>query len=206
MLSQQQPERNRAACTVPRMESMTVSTQEGSVQVRIDGPASRHTVLLLPGADETGEVFDVVCERLHNSDLRTVVVERTDGLAPADVFAILDALDLPWVHLVGSGAGAELAWAVAAGRFGRFASLVVADRGHPAVPDVDGTVRDADAPAAEVPTTIVVGTAARRTEADASMRYVTGEFRVVELAGVANVPVQAPADLASAIALRSGSW
>lgn len=163
-------------------------------------------MLLLADAGDTGDVFDVVCERLHNSDLRTVVVDCTTGLGSDDVFAVLDDLQLPWVHLVGCGTGAELAWAVAAGRFGRFASLIVTDRGHPAVPDLDGTVRDAAAPAAEVPTTIVIGSPARRAEAEASMRFVTGEFRIVELDGIGNIPAQAPADLASAIALRTGSW
>ena len=188
------------------MDSRTVTTPGGDVQVRIGGPESRYTVLLFPDAGENADVYDIVCERLHTSDLRTVVVEKIDELTPADVVALLDKLALPWVHLAGSGAGAELAWSVAAGRFGRFASLVVADRGHPAVPDLDGTVRDASAPPAEVPTTIVVGSASRRPEADASMRYVTGEFRVVELDGVSNVPVEAPTDFASAIALRTGSW
>jgi pimeloyl-ACP methyl ester carboxylesterase len=188
------------------MESRTVTTPAGTTQVRIGGPDSRHTVLLLPDAGETADVFDTVCERLHNSDLRTVVPETIDGLDASGVFALLDELKLPWVHLAGSGAGAELAWSVAAGRFGRFASLVVADRGHPAVTDLDGRVRDAAAPAAEVPTTIVIGNPGRRAEADASMRYVTGEFRVVELEGVGNIPAQAPAEFASAIALRTGSW
>ena len=134
------------------MESRTVTTPGGDVQVRIGGPESRYTVLLLPDAGERADVYDTVCERLHNSDLRTVVVEKIDGLTTQDVFALLDRLALPWVHLAGSGAGAELAWAVAAGRFGRFASLVVADRGHPAVPDLAGAVRDAEArPAGRCP-------------------------------------------------------
>ena len=196
--------RRRVAFLV--MESTTVITPSGSIEVRIDGPDSRHTVLLLPDAGESAAAFDAVCERLHNSDLRTVVPETLDGLDPAGVFAVLDQLSLPWVHLAGSGAGAELAWAVAAGRFGRFASLVVADRGHPAVPAADGDVRDATAPAAELPTTVVVSDPSRKQEADASMRYVTGEFRVVELDGVDNVPAEAAAEFASAIALRTGSW
>ncbi|MBM7461350.1 alpha/beta hydrolase [Rhodococcus coprophilus] len=188
------------------MESTTVTTDSGSFAVRIDGPESRHTVLLLPDAGQGADVFDAVCERLHNSDLRTVVPESLDGLNPDDVFAMLDHLALPWVHLAGAGAGAELAWAVASGRFGRFASLVVVDRGHPVVPMVDGTVRDASAPIAEVPTTIVVGDPTRMPEADASMRYVTGEFRVVDLGGIDDVPARAAAEFASAIALRTGSW
>mgnify|MGYP001150287311 CR=1 FL=1 len=87
------------------MESRTVTTPGGDVQVRIGGPESRYTVLLFPDAGEDAGVYDVVCERLHTSDLRTIVVEKIDGLAPADVFALLDALALPWVHLAGSGAG-----------------------------------------------------------------------------------------------------
>lgn len=188
------------------MEPTDVAIPAGTFTVRIDGPESRHAVLLLPGAGESAEVYDAVCERLHHSDLRTFVPETIEGLDVAGVHALLDALKLPWVHLVGSGAGAELAWAVASGRFGRFASLVVADRGHPAVPDAEGVVRDANAAPAEVPTTVLVGSAARRAEADASMRYVLSEFRVVELSGVGNIPAEAPAELASAIALRTGSW
>ncbi|MGN0043314.1 alpha/beta fold hydrolase [Rhodococcus sp. (in: high G+C Gram-positive bacteria)] len=188
------------------MESTMVTTDSGSIEVRVDGPDSRHSVLLLPDAGQGAGVFDSVCERLHNSDLRTIVPETLDGLTPDGVFAVLDQLSLPWVHLAGIGAGAEMAWTVASGRFGRFASLVVVDRGHPVVPMFDGAVRDASAPVAEVPTTIVIGDPARKPEADASMRYVTGEFRVVDLGSIDNVPARAAAEFASAIALRTGSW
>ena len=181
-------------------------THTATCTVRIDGPESRHTVLLLPGAGDSAAVYDAVCERLHNSDLRTVVPETIDGFDEESTMALLDQLKLPWVHLVGSREGAELAWRLAARQFGRFASLVVADRGHPAVADADGVVRVGDCPPVELPTTVVVGTARRRTEADASVRYVYSEFRVVQLDGIDNVPASAAAALATEIVLRTSPW
>ncbi len=106
----------------------------------------------------------------------------------------------------GAGAGAEIAWQLAAKTFGRFASLIVADRGHPAVPGVDGAVLDAACPAVELPTTVVVGTSLGRPSADASGRYAYSEFRIVQLDGVDDIPTKAPAELATEIVLRTGSW
>ena len=63
------------------MESTSVAVGSGTVTVRIGGPESRHTVLLLPDAGAPADVFDAVCARLHDSDLRTVVPETVDGLA-----------------------------------------------------------------------------------------------------------------------------
>ncbi|WP_137725102.1 alpha/beta fold hydrolase [Prescottella subtropica] len=188
------------------MESTSVAVGTGSVTVRIAGPESRHTVLLLPDAGDPSDVFDAVCARLHDSDLRTVVPESVDGLDVPSVIALLDELKLPWVNLVGAGTGAELAWQLAARTFGRFASLIVADRGHPAAPSVDGTVLDAVCPAVELPTTLVVGSSLGRACADVTGRYVYSDFRVVQLDGVDNVPAKAAAELATEIVLRTGSW
>ncbi|RVW03846.1 alpha/beta fold hydrolase [Rhodococcus xishaensis] len=188
------------------MESTSVAVGSGTVTVRIGGPESRHAVLLLPDAGDPVDVFDAVCARLHDSDLRTVAVENIYGLDEASVIALLDKLKLPWVNLVGAGAGAELAWRLAAKTFGRFASLIVADRGHPAVPDVEGAVLDAVCPAVELPTTVVVGNALGRPSAEASGRYAYSEFRIVQLDGIENVPAKAAAELASEIVLRTGSW
>ncbi|NKS63777.1 alpha/beta hydrolase [Rhodococcus hoagii] len=188
------------------MESTNVAVGSGTVTVRIGGPESRHTVLLLPDAGASADVFDAVCARLHDSDLRTVVPETVDGLDEPSVIAMLDELKLPWVNLVGAGAGAEIAWQLAAKTFGRFASLIVADRGHPAVPGVDGAVLDAGCPAVELPTTVVVGTSLGRPSADASGRYAYSEFRIVQLDGVDDIPSKAPAELATEIVLRTGSW
>lgn len=188
------------------MELTHVAVRNGSCTVRIDGPASKHTVLLLPGAGDGSDVYDAVCDRLHNSDLRTIVPEDITGLDDAAVMTLLDEAKVGWVNLVGSREGADLAWRLAARQFGRFASLVVVDRGHPAVPDSKGVVRESDCPPVELPTTVMVGGPERRAEADASGRFVYSDFRVVQLDGIANVPASAPAELATEIVLRTSPW
>ncbi|QBJ98084.1 alpha/beta hydrolase [Rhodococcus sp. ABRD24] len=188
------------------MESTRVEVVNGTCRVRIGGPESRHTVLLLPDAGDPADVYDAVCARLHDSDLRTVVPESIEGLDESSIIALLDELKLPWVNLVGSGLGAELAWSLASRTFGRFASLVVADRGHPAVPGADGVVRDATCPAVELPTTVVVGSSLGRACADASGRFAYSDFRVVQLDGVENIPVSAAPELATEVVLRTSSW
>ncbi|AOW92399.1 hypothetical protein BFN03_05875 [Rhodococcus sp. WMMA185] len=188
------------------MELTHVALAEGNCTVRIDGPMSKHSVLLLPGAGDSAGVYDGVCERLHNSDLRTIVPEDITGLDEQSVMTLLDELRLGWVNLAGSREGAELAWSLAARQFGRFASLVVADRGHPAAPDSEGDVRGSGCPPVELPTTVMVGSPDRRSEAEASGRFVFSDFRVVELDGVTNIPEFAPAELATEIVLRTSPW
>ncbi|MGA9870618.1 MAG: alpha/beta hydrolase, partial [Rhodococcus sp. (in: high G+C Gram-positive bacteria)] len=79
------------------MDHKQVTARDGSATLRISGPDSRHTVLLLPGsADEPG-VYDGVCERLHNSDLKTIAVQDISGLDHAAILEVLDELSLPWV-------------------------------------------------------------------------------------------------------------
>ncbi|MGB3369246.1 MAG: alpha/beta hydrolase [Rhodococcus sp. (in: high G+C Gram-positive bacteria)] len=175
-------------------------------KLRIGGPDSRHAVLLLPGVGDPPDVFDAVVERLHNSDLKTVAVEDGSGLDHDAVLEILNEVALPWVHLVGNREGAELAWGLAARTFGKFASLVVCDRMHPAVADDTGTVLAADCPPVELPTTLVIGSSLRRAGADSSGRLVYGDFRVVQLDGVDNIPSDAPAALATEIVLRTSPW
>ncbi|MFE3293861.1 alpha/beta hydrolase [Rhodococcus sp. NPDC059234] len=188
------------------MESREVAAGDATVTVRIDGPESKHTVLLLPGAGENGSIFDAVCERLHNSDLRTVVPESIGGLDETSTVALLDALKLPWVNLAGNREGAALAWLLAARTFGRFASLVVADCPHPAVADLDGLVRQADCPAIEMPTTLLIGSSLARPFADNSGRRVYSDYRVVQLDGVDSIPEAASAEMATEIVLRTSSW
>lgn len=188
------------------MEYKQVSTGGGTRTVRIAGPESRHVVLLLPGLGDRPDVFDGVSERLHNSDLKTVAVEDVRGLDGDAMVAILDELSLPWVHLVGSREGAELAWTLAARTFGRFASLVACDCGHPAVADQDGVIRASDCSPVELPTTIVIGSSLQRASADGSGRLVYSDFRVVQLDGVGNIPEDATAELATEIVLRTNPW
>ncbi|APE36037.1 hypothetical protein BOX37_21240 [Nocardia mangyaensis] len=187
------------------MKSRQITVGDRAWTVRVDGPSSRHNVLLLPDADDPADVFDQVCARLHESDLQTVVVESVDGLDPAAVHTILDALELPYVNVAGRGAGGALAWRVCAGRFGRFMSLVVADHGHPAVPDAEGNAPDAACPPLELPVTMLVTKSLPRAVADASGRYVYGEFRVVPLE-VDNIATEAGHELATEIVLRTSLW
>jgi hypothetical protein len=187
------------------MKSRRITVGDRAWTVRVDGPESRHSVLLLPDAGDPVDVYDQVCARLHNSDLRTIAVESTTDLDPAAVTAILDELGVPWVNVSGRGAGAELAWQVCASSFGRFISLVVADRGHPAVAGGDGTVVDANCRPVEVATTVLVTKNLPRAVADASGRYVYGEFRVVEI-DVDNVATEADHELATEIVLRTSLW
>ncbi|TDP41681.1 hypothetical protein [Nocardia ignorata] len=187
------------------MKSRQITVGDQAWTVRVDGPSSRHNVLLLPDADDPADVFDKVCARLHESDLQTVVVESVEGLEPAGVHTILDELELPYVNVAGRGTGAALAWRVCAGRFGRFMSLVVADHGHPAVPGADGTIPDPACPPLELPVTMMVTKSLPRATADASGRFVYGEFRVVPLE-VDNIATEAGHELATEIVLRTSLW
>lgn len=188
------------------MDYKQVAARGGSCSLRIAGPETRHVVLLLPGAGDSPDVYDAVAERLHNSDLKTVVVEDIDGLDHEAVLEILDEISLPWAHLVGSREGAELAWGLAARTFGKFQSLTVCDRPHPAIADENGSIAAPDCPPVELPTTVVVGSSLRRASADGSGRVVYGDFRVVQLDGVENIPADASAALATEIVLRTSPW
>ncbi|MFI6999456.1 alpha/beta hydrolase [Nocardia sp. NPDC050175] len=187
------------------MKSRQITVGDRAWTVRVDGPETRHSVLLLPDANDPADVYDQVCARLHNSDLRTVVLESIDGLDAAGVTAILDQIGVPWANVAARGTGAELAWRACAAGFGRFISLVVADHGHPAAPGPDGTVADATIRPVELPTTVLVTKNLPRSVADASGRFVYGEFRVVDI-DVTNVATEADHELATEIVLRTSTW
>lgn len=188
------------------MESRQVAVGDGTCAVRLDGPETQHTVLVLPGAGDTPDDFGEVCARLHNSGLRTVLVEPRPELDEKTVLAVLSSLRLPMVNLVGRGSGADLAWRLAATEYERFTSVIVVGRGHPAAPGPDGTVLGADCRPVEVPTTILVGSdPAARAWAEASGRYVYGDFRVVPVDAV-DVVRDAARELATEIVLRTSLW
>ncbi|TQM31512.1 alpha/beta hydrolase [Nocardia bhagyanarayanae] len=187
------------------MESRRITVGDRAWTVRVDGPETRHTVLLLPDAGDPLDVYDQVAARLHTSDLRTLVVESVEGLDPAAVHAILDQLNVPYAHVAGRGAGATVAWQTCSGPFGRFISLVVADRGHPAAAGADGVVVDPGCRPLELPVTVLVTKRLPRTVADASGRFVYGEFRVVQV-DVDNVATEADHELATEIVLRTSLW
>lgn len=175
----------------------------GRVSVRIDGPVSRHSVVVLPGAGEDLDRYTALCERLHNSELRTVVVAST--ATPADVTAVVRELGLTWANLLGNGTGATLAWQVAARGAGIYGSLTVIDRGHPAVPDAAGQVLESACPPVEMPTTMLLGPNADPKVAELSGRRVYADFRVVHVAA-ADVVKDAMRELATEVALRTTPW
>lgn len=183
-----------------------IPTVEGfAVPVDISGPEKGPVVLLLGAADLAPAAYDGVCLRLHTANLRTVVMGADRRLTPKSVLGILDAIGVRWAVVVGDRAGADLAWELAASRLDRFTGLVVIDRGHPRVPDRSGVVRDDDCPAVEMNTTALVSSAAARTVARASQRYVYGDFRLVEML-TRRTAHEATAQLAAEIVLRTSTW
>ncbi|NNH72884.1 alpha/beta hydrolase [Nocardia uniformis] len=187
------------------METRQVTVGDTTWTVRVGGPQSRHSVLLLPNAGDPADIYDRVSGRLHNSDLRTIAVESVDGLDTAAVLGILDSLQVPYTNLVGCGTGADLAWQLSARGFGRFMSLVVAGRGHPAVAGSTGSAVDPTCPAVEIPTTLLATKELPRPIAEASGRHVYGEFRLVTV-DVADVAAEADHELATEIVLRTSFW
>lgn len=176
-----------------------------SVPVSVSGPHTGTVVVLLAEDKRAPATYDGVCGRLHNALLRTVVIGADPRLTPKSVLGILDQLKIPWAVLVGDRAGAELAWELAATTLGRFSGMVVVDRGHPRVADIDGAVRDETCPPVEVATTVLMNSIAGRRVADDSQRYVYGDYRVVDM------PAQQAADdvtaqLITEIILRASSW
>src|SRR5215469_2812115 len=120
------------------------------IQVSDTGPEKGSVVVMLGAAQRVPAAYDAVCERLHTASLRTVVIGLDPRLTPKSVVGILDALGIGWAVVVGDRAGGELAWELAATRLGRFVGLVVIDRGHPRVADLNGVVRDEHCPPVEI--------------------------------------------------------
>jgi pimeloyl-ACP methyl ester carboxylesterase len=174
------------------------------VPVAVAGPEKGVVVLILGDEQRSPLAYDAVCERLHTASLRTVVVGLDPRLTAKSVVGILDALGVAWAVVVGDRAGGELAWELAATKLGRFVGLVVIDRGHPRVANLEGVVVDGHCPPVEVGTTVLVSSPAARKVARDSERFVYSDYRVVDLG---RRPVQeSTAQLAAEIVLRTSSW
>lgn len=184
----------------------TMMTVDGfGLPVLVTGPERGPYVVLLAAAQHAPAAYETLCKRLHTAAVRTVVIGADPRLHAKAVVDILDTLDVPSGVLVGDRHGAELAWEVAAARPDRFTGLVVIDRGHPAVPDPNGVIRDPDCPPVEINTTALVNTPACRKWAKASQRLVYSDYRLVEFGGRREADV-ATAQLAAEIVLRSSTW
>lgn len=185
----------------------TMTTVDGfPIPVDVSGPDGSPVVVVLSAAQRTPAAYDAVCERLHTAHLRTIVVGPDPRLTAKSVVGILDSLDIQWGVVVGDRlGGGELAWELAATRLDRFTGLVAIDRGHPRVADLNGIVRDEHCPPVEINTTVLVSNRAAQQVADASQRYVYGDFRVVELLGRRSAQ-ESTAQLAAEIVLRTSTW
>jgi pimeloyl-ACP methyl ester carboxylesterase len=184
----------------------TLMTVDGfPIKIDVSGPETGPAVVLLGAAQQAVASYESVCQRLHTASLRTVVIAPDRKLTAKSVIEVLDNVGVRWAVLVGDRGGAELAWELAATRLDRFTGLVVVDRGHPKVADQDGTIRDEHCPPVEMNTTALVSSPAARLVAQASQRFVFGDFRLVELLGRRNAQ-ESTAQLAGEIVLRTSTW
>lgn len=184
----------------------TMMTVDGfPIPVSVTGPEKGPVVVVLGAAQQALTAYDGLCQRLHTAALRTVVIGSDQRLTAKSVIGVLDSLDIQWGVLVGDRAGGERAWELAATRLDRFIGLVVIDRGHPRVPDLNGVVRDERCPPVEINTTALVSTRAAQAVAQASQQFVYGDYRVVELLARRNAQ-ESTAQLAVEIVLRANTW
>ena len=174
------------------------------VSVSVTGPDKGIVVVILGDEERAPAAYDAACERLHTASLRTVVIGIEPRLTAKSVVGILDVLGINWAVVVGDRAGGELAWELAATRLGRFVGLVVIDRGHPRVADLNGMVLDDDCPPVEIGTTVLVSSPAARAVARNSQRFVYADYRVVDL-GRRNTQ-ESTAQLTAEIVMRTSSW
>ena len=175
------------------------------VPVGVSGPEKGVVVVILGDEQRELAAYDAVCERLHTASLRTIVIGLDPRLTPKSVVGILDGLGIPWAVVVGDRAGGDIAWELAATKLGRFVGLVVVDRGHPRVADVNGVVRDDHCPPVEIGTTVLASTPDGRAVANNSQRYVYADYRTVDLLGRRNAQ-ESTAQLAAEIVLRTSTW
>ncbi len=174
------------------------------VQADVSGPDDGSCVALLGAAQQPPASYDALCQRLHIAGVRTIVMATDPRMNPKSVVAILDSLGMLCGVVVGDRFGADSAWELAANRPDRFTGLVVIDRAHPRVPDPQGAIRNPDCPPVEVNTTALFTTPSERSMANASQRFVFGDYRMVECSGRRNAAV-AIAQLAAEIVMRTST-
>ncbi|TDB69686.1 alpha/beta fold hydrolase [Micromonospora sp. KC721] len=126
---------------------MRVEARGLTFEVRTGGPEAGEAVLLLHGFPQHGGEWDDVTPPLHAAGLRTYAPDQrgySPGARPveasayrvpelvADVVALLDALGVEAVHVVGHDWGAVVAWALAAWHPQRVRTLTAVSVPHPA--------------------------------------------------------------------------
>lgn len=154
-----------------------------AVPVTLSGSMTGRTIILLEDTAHKAATRGALQERLQIAMFRVVSVPLQDGLSAKSIVRFLDELQIASGVIVGDGVGGDLAWDLAAGHHGRFNGLVAINCGHPAVPNVNGVIRDGSCPAVEVDTTILAGGRSAHAVARASRRHVRADFRLVDVAG-----------------------
>ena len=124
---------------------MTVTARGLEFEVRVGGPAGGQPVLLLHGFPQHGGMWDAVVPALHQAGLRTYAPDQrgySAGARPSDVdtyrmtefvadaVALLDALDLGRVHVVGHDWGSIVAWHLAGEHADRVRTLTAVSVPH----------------------------------------------------------------------------
>ncbi|AGL15128.1 alpha/beta fold hydrolase [Actinoplanes sp. N902-109] len=125
---------------------MEVKARGFTFDVYVEGPADGTPVLLLHGFPQDHREFDLILPRLHAAGLRTYALDQrgySPGARPArvkdyalnepteDAVAVLDALGLDSVHVVGHDWGAQVAWLLADKYPARVRTLTAISVPHP---------------------------------------------------------------------------
>ena len=118
-----------------------------SFDVAVGGPGQGPPVLLLHGFPENSRMWDGVVPLLHEAGLRTIAPDQrgySPGARPAgvpayaigevvgDALGLLDALDLPAVHVLGHDWGAVVGWHLASRHADRVRTFTALSVPHPA--------------------------------------------------------------------------
>jgi pimeloyl-ACP methyl ester carboxylesterase len=125
---------------------MKITARSFTFDVYADGPGDGAPVLLLHGFPQHSGEWAAVTPLLHAAGLRTYALDQrgtSPGARPEpveayritecalDVVAVLDALEIPAVHLVGHDWGAICAWHVAVRHPSRVRTLTAVSVPHP---------------------------------------------------------------------------
>jgi pimeloyl-ACP methyl ester carboxylesterase len=125
---------------------MRIDARGLTFDVHAGGPDDGAPVLLLHGFPQDHREWELITARLHEAGLRTYALDQrgySPGARPpavgdyriteavADVVAVLDALGVDAVHVVGHDWGATVAWSLAAAHADRVRTLTAISVPHP---------------------------------------------------------------------------